>query len=135
MLRGSCLCRAVQFQVTGPVHDVHHCHCSMCRKAHGAAFSTFARLTAGDFRVVAGADQIRPYRSSVPIERTFCATCGARLTVRFDGMPGTVWVSLATFDDDPGVRPDTHMFVGSKAPWDEISDGLPQYREYGPMGD
>jgi hypothetical protein len=121
--------------MTGPVHDVHHCHCSICRKAHGAAFSTFARLSAADFRIVAGADQVKSYRSSAPIERTFCATCGARLTIRFDGMPQTVWASLATFDDDPGVRPDAHMFVASKAPWDEINDELPKYPQYGPMGD
>jgi hypothetical protein len=68
MLRGSCLCGGVRYEVTGPVHDVHHCHCSMCRKAHGAAFSTFARLTAGDFRVVAGAADVRAYRSSAPLE-------------------------------------------------------------------
>ncbi|TMA48865.1 MAG: GFA family protein [Deltaproteobacteria bacterium] len=59
----------------------------MCRKSHGAAFSTFARLTAGDFRVVGGREHVRAYRSSPPIERTFCDTCGARLTVRFEGMP------------------------------------------------
>jgi hypothetical protein len=106
----------------------------MCRKSHGAAFSTFARLTAGDFRVVAGAEQMRSYRSSPPIERTFCAACGARLTVRFDGMPDAIWVSVATLDDDPGVRPGVHMFVGSKADWDEINDGLPQFPEYGPIG-
>ena len=134
MLEGSCLCGAVRYQVTGPIHDVHHCHCSMCRRAHGAAYSTFARLTASELRIVAGADQIRSYRSSAPIERTFCATCGTRLTVRFDGMPDAVWVSHATFDGDPGVRPGAHMFVASKADWEEISDALPQYREYGPMG-
>ena len=134
MLQGSCLCGAVRYEVTGPVHDVHHCHCSMCRRAHGAAYSTFARLTASELRIVAGAVHIRSYRSSAPIERTFCATCGTRLTVRFDGMPDTVWVSHTTFDQDPGIRPGVHMFVGSKADWDEISDALPQYREYGPMG-
>jgi hypothetical protein len=134
MLEGSCLCGAVRYEVTGVVHDVHHCHCSMCRRAHGAAFSTFARLTASEFRVVTGADQIRRYRSSAPIERSFCGVCGTRLTVRFEGMPDTVWVSHTTFDGDPGLRPGVHMFVGSKADWDEIADGLPQYREYGPMG-
>ncbi len=134
MLRGSCLCGAVRYEVTGAVHDVHHCHCSICRKAHGAAFSTFARLTAGDFRFVAGEDLVRGYRSSPPLERTFCGTCGARLTIRFDGMPDAVWVSLATIDDAAGVRPDSHMFVASKADWVEISDALPQYPTYGPMG-
>jgi hypothetical protein len=135
MLRGSCLCGAVRYEVAGPVRDVHHCHCSMCRKAHGAAFSTFARVGAGAFRVVAGVERVRGHRSSPPIERTFCDACGARLTLRFDGMPDTVWVSLATFDDDPGVRPREHLFVASKAPWHEISDGLRQHAEYGPLAD
>jgi hypothetical protein len=133
MLRGSCLCGAVRYEATGAVHDVHNCHCSMCRRAHGAAYSTFARLTASEFRIVQGAEHVRAYRSSAPIERTFCDTCGARLTVRFDGMPHAVWVSAGTLDADAGVRPDAHMFVASKAPWVEISDGLPQYPEYGPM--
>ena len=134
MLRGSCLCRAVRYEIAGAVHDVHHCHCSMCRKAHGTAFSTFARITADDFRLVDGEEQVRRYRSSPPIERTFCATCGARLTVRFDGMPDAVWVSVGTMDDDPAVRAGAHVFVGSKAAWEDITDGLPQFGEFGPMG-
>ena len=133
MLRGSCLCGAVRYEVTGSVHDVHHCHCSMCRRSHGTAYSTFARLTASDFRFAAGADHVRVYRSSPQIERTFCDTCGGRLTIRFDGMPDAVWVSMGTLDDDPGIRAGSHMFVASKAPWEEISDALPQYREYGPI--
>ena len=135
MLKGSCLCGAVRYEVSGPVHDIHHCHCSMCRKSHGTAFSTFARLKTADFRYGAGEEHVRAYRSSAPIERTFCDTCGERLTVRFDGMPDTVWVSVGTLEGDPGVRARSHMFVASKAPWDEISDEVPQYPEYGPFGD
>jgi hypothetical protein len=105
----------------------------MCRRSHGTAYSTFARLTASDFRFAAGADHVRAYRSSPQIERTFCDTCGGRLTVRFDGMPDAVWVSMGTLDDDPGIRAGSHMFVASKAPWEEISDALPQYPEYGPI--
>jgi hypothetical protein len=105
----------------------------MCRKAHGAPFSTFARFTASDVRVVAGSDHVRAYRSSAPIERTFCSTCGTRLTARFDGMPDTVWLSLGALEDDAGLRPGLHTFVASKAPWVEITDALPQFPEYGPM--
>jgi hypothetical protein len=105
----------------------------MCRKSHGTAFSTFARVNAAEFRYTAGADHVRAYRSSLPIERTFCDTCGGRLTVRFDGMPDTVWVSVGTLEGDPGVRAHSHMFVRSKAVWEEINDELPQYPEYGPF--
>lgn len=133
MLRGGCLCGTVRYEVAGPVHDVHHCHCGMCRKSHGGGFSTFARLNAADFRFVAGADQVHGYRSSPPMERGFCAVCGSRLTFRFDGMPEAVWVAVGTFDDDCGVRAESHAFVASKAPWDEITDDLKQYPEY-PFG-
>jgi hypothetical protein len=135
MLRGSCLCGAVRYEVAGPVHDVHHCHCGMCRKSHGGGFSTFGRVTAADFRFTAGEDQVRRFRSSPPMERSFCATCGSRLTFRFDEMPNVVWITLGTLDDDPGVQPDAHMFVASKASWDPITDALPQYPEYPPLGD
>jgi hypothetical protein len=50
-------------------------------------------------------------------------------------MPDSVWVTFGTLDDDAGVRPSVHMFVGSKAPWVEINDPLPQFPEYGPMGE
>jgi hypothetical protein len=129
-LRGSCLCGTVRYEVAGRVHDIHHCHCGMCRKSHGGAFATFARLDARDFRLVAGADQVRGYRSSAPMERGFCAVCGSRLTFRFDGMPEAVWIAVGTLDDDCGVRADSHAFVASKAPWDEITDDLKQYPEY-----
>jgi hypothetical protein len=117
------------------VHEAHNCHCSMCRKSHGAAYSTFVRLVADDLRIVAGAELLRAYRSSESIERAFCGGCGSPLTFRFAGMPDAVWVTLATFDDDPGVRPSAHIFVTSKAPWVEIAGDLPQYPEYGPLGD
>ena len=32
--------------------------------------------------------------------------------------------------DEPALKPTAHMFVGSKAPWYEILDDLPQHDEY-----
>ena len=55
---GSCLCGAVQFEVTLPVKANVHCHCSMCRKAHGAAFATFANAYPSGFRFTAGEAQV-----------------------------------------------------------------------------
>ena len=133
MLQGSCLCGKVRYEVDGPVADVHNCHCSMCRKSHGSAFSTFAQIAAGDFRFVDGRDLVRAYRSSPPIERSFCSVCGTRLTFRFDGMPEALWVSFASLDAAAGARPSAHIFATSKAPWFEINDDLPQFPEYGPV--
>ena len=133
MLRGSCLCGAVRYRLAAPLHEIHHCHCSRCRKAHGAAFSTFGRLDAKHFEVTSGADHVRRYRSSSAVERTFCATCGSNLTFHFDGLPDAVWIAVGTLDDDPGVRPSGHIFATSKASWVEITDELPQWPEYAPI--
>jgi hypothetical protein len=105
----------------------------MCRKAHGAAFSSFIQTDAEGFRYTGGAERVRRYQSSPPITRSFCGTCGANLTFAFAQMPNAIWVSAGTIDGDPGVRPTAHIFVTSRAPWFEITDDLHQYPEYPPF--
>jgi hypothetical protein len=134
MIRGSCLCARVRYEISGPLEEIHHCHCSRCRKAHGAASSTFAQVAGDSFRFVAGEDRVRRYRSSPPVERAFCGDCGSNLLFRFEGAPAAAWVAAGTFDDDPGMRPGAHIFVGSKAAWYAITDDLPQHAEYPPQG-
>jgi hypothetical protein len=99
----------------------------MCRKAHGAAFGTYAAGRAADFRIVSGEDRITRYRSSPGIVRTFCARCGSTLHGLSESKPEIVDIVLGALDDDPGIRPGCHIFVGSKAPWLEITDRLPQH--------
>jgi hypothetical protein len=127
MIRGSCLCGDVRFEIRGKLSDASHCHCSMCRKAHGAAFGTYASAKAAEFRFVSGENRITRYGSSAGIVRTFCARCGSTLPWLPESKPDVVDVALGVLDDDPGVRPACHIFVGSKAPWYEITDSLPQY--------
>ena len=132
MLRGSCLCKEVQFEIDGRLLRASHCHCSMCRKAHGAAFGSYGAVKADDFRVTSGAELITRYRSSPDVARTFCARCGSTLQFLRESKPEIVFVTLGVLDDDPGVRPASHIFVGSKAPWFEITDTLPQHAERPP---
>ena len=127
MIRASCLCGEVRFEIRGELSGASHCHCSMCRKAHGAAFGTYAAVKATDFRVTSGADRITRYRSSAGIVRTFCARCGSTLQWLRESKPEIVDVALGILDDDPGVRPASHIYVASKAPWHEITDRLPQH--------
>ena len=131
MISGSCLCRAIRFEAKQVVF-FGHCHCSMCRKAHGAAFATFAGIPAEDFRYLEGAELIQRYESSPGSHRAFCPVCGANAPVKSaDGR--MMYVPAGLFDDDPLVRPTLHMFVGSKAPWWEIDDKLLKYEEYPPQ--
>ena len=130
MIRASCVCGEVRFEVSGSLSGASHCHCSMCRKAHGAAFGTYAAARATDFRIVSGEDRITRYRSSGGVVRTFCARCGSTLQWLRESKPEIVDIALGVLDDDPGVRPAAHIYVASKAPWHEITDRLPQHATY-----
>lgn len=131
MLRGSCLCGSVRYEVRGAVGRVSHCHCSMCRKAHGAAFATYGRVERNDFVLTSGAADVASYSSSAGVTRTFCKQCGSNLQFISEKRPTTLSLALGTLDEDPKVQGSLHIFVDSKAPWFGITDDLPQHAERG----
>ena len=129
MISGTCLCGEVAWQFDGSVELINFCHCSMCRKVHGAPFGAFAHGNASEFRWLRGATSISRYQSSPNIFRCFCQVCGSSVPV----LEGTeVCIPAGGIDGDPGVRPSVHIFVGSKAPWYEITDALPQFDGFPP---
>jgi hypothetical protein len=129
MLAGSCLCGGVRYEITGALKGALNCHCSMCRKAHGAAFRSRAGVKAADFRWVQGEDLLTWYETSPGTQRGFCRVCGTKLLSRFDFDPSVYGLPLGALDEDPGVKPKRHVFVAYKAPWYEITDNLPQHEE------
>lgn len=130
MVRGRCLCGEVQFEAD-EIPLMTNCHCSMCRKAGGAAFGTFAHARPDQFRYRKGQDLITLYQSSPDSRRGFCRVCGSPIPVVQEGRMSVV-IPAGTLDDDPGVRPALHLFTGSKAPFWEIRDNLPQFDEWMP---
>jgi hypothetical protein len=130
MLSGSCLCGKVAYEVAGPIAEVHHCHCGICRKSHAAAFSTYAQAARSTLRFTRGEEGLGRYRSSPPCERTFCRDCGSNLLFSSDDFPDEVWFAIATLDGDHGLRPEVHVWVASKAPWHEIADDLPRFERF-----
>ena len=125
--RGSCLCGAVRFVLDGTPILARNCHCSRCRLGRSAAHAANVLAPLDAIRITEGADRIASYK--IPeaqfFTQTFCTTCGGK-TPRHDASRGLAVAALATFDDDPGIYPARHIFTGSKAPWFEITDGLPQ---------
>lgn len=130
VMEGSCLCGAVRYEITGAFKAVGNCHCLQCRKGNGAAFVTWGILDPQQFRWTAGTDALGMYETSPGCARCFCRNCGTPLASSHSGQVGEV--AFATVDGDPGVRPTEHIFVGSKAPWHEITDQLPQHAEWPP---
>lgn len=86
-------------------------------KGHGAAFATYRRVETGDFVLMSGADYLVLYQSSPEVTPTFCKHCESTLQLIYTDRPGSLWLALATLDDDSGVQAEQHIFVGSKAIW------------------
>ena len=131
MVRGSCFCGGIRFEAdTVPL--ITTCHCSKCRKSRGAAFSVTACIPLDSFRYLQGEELIQTYQPlGGGYSPFFCRVCGscAPMTVKERQL---VLVPAGLLDDDPGVRPALHMFVGSKAPWWEITDKAPQFEKWVP---
>ena len=135
LITGGCLCGAIRYHITKPLQFARNCHCTNCRKATGAAFATWAFVEADTFRWVQGEAQLGQYASSAEVNRTFCKLCGSTLQfVAKQESPDAFGLSLGSVDGDPGIRPLRHVMVGSKAPWFEITDLLPQSQEAAPGG-
>jgi hypothetical protein len=132
-ITGGCLCGGVRFEISEPFVWANHCHCSRCRKHSGAFGGTQARVPRAGFRLLAGEDLIRVYRPEGGRVKAFCAVCGSSLFGGEWPEGEEISVRLGAIDGDPGIRPQVHTFVDSKAPWEEIpEDGRPRYPEGAP---
>jgi len=129
MIRASCLCTNVTWELDGPFELMSHCHCSRCRKTHGTAFATYVAAPAAGFRLT-GQEHVARWESSPGFLRCFCRQCGS--VIPSDSADGRIFAPAGNFETDPGVRPLAHIFVASKAPWYEIRDGLPCFDAYPP---
>ena len=127
MISGRCECGQVAYQVDGEVHDFSHCHCSQCRRMHGAAYASFAGVPRAAFSYLPGKDAVSRYASSASHSRVFCPNCGSNIMVELTSEPDDVYLAMGTMDGELSLPPGYHIYVGSKASWHSISDDLPQY--------
>jgi hypothetical protein len=128
VLYGRCECRAVRYRVPDEFLYALNCHCSNCRASTGSAFKAFAGIERGKLEVLEGGDTLLVWGDDNG-NHTRCGICGSLLySVVRDGE--YVHVALGSLEDEPSIRPTEHIWVGSKAPWYEITDDLPQNQEY-----
>jgi hypothetical protein len=127
---GSCCCGRVRYRVQGPFGSFTHCHCTDCRKSHGAAFASYAGVERARFAYLRGENEIGDFTTESGTERSFCRHCGSSLTGTVKGEPDMIYVAAATLDTPLRQKPEHHIFIRSKVPWIELHDGLPQHREY-----
>ena len=126
-ITGRCLCEAIQFEVEGEGTSRSWCHCSLCRRAHGATPVAWVTFPRAGLRLLAGAP--RWFRSSAHARRGFCGDCGASLFFEDDREPDGVDVATAILDDPERFAPERHIWVGSGVAWARPCDRLPAHRE------
>lgn len=127
---GSCLCGEIRYQIGRFSGAIANCHCSMCRKFHGAAFSTIASVAKTDFRWLQGESLLQAYTATNGTTRKFCSRCGSSLIFESPlGSTDMVEISIGGLDSVVDIGPNAHIFVASKASWYQIQDDLPQFAE------
>jgi len=127
---GECFCGEVRYEVKGKLRDARSCHCSRCRKAFSSQASSYALVNSEEFKWIAGKELLTSYIGQHGFGLQFCSKCGSTLCGIFeDSIHG---VTLGCVNGDPNIEIGRHIYVGSKASWEVIPDGVVQYQEAAP---
>lgn len=119
---GKCLCGTLRFEIALPSLWCAHCHCTLCRRAHGAGFVTWLGVAADKFRVTAGEDGLIGFASSPGATRSFCGNCGSTLLFESSRWPGEVHVVVANIDTPIDRMPTKHANAADHAEWIPLFD-------------
>lgn len=127
-LQGQCSCGHVRFTVENTFEYAYFCHCSRCRIRTGSAFAAVAGIGIDKVQVTAGGDDLLIEGECSDGYGARCSRCHVFLFAAVRERQ-YMHVSLGVLEGTPNRLPDHHVYVGSKAPWFEITDELPQYDE------
>ncbi len=128
MIKGSCLCGKVAYEIVGKIGNIVHCHCKICRKAHGAAFSSVASVDDKNIKFQ-GKESLNFFESSKAKKRHFCSNCGTQLYAKKEGTKHII-LRLGSLDGTPNTKEKSHIWVSQKADWYTINSDLPEHQEY-----
>jgi len=130
LITGECFCGDVKYQIDGELRDARSCHCSRCRKAFSAQASAYALVNPQEFKWESGQDLLTSYAGAHDFGLQFCSQCGSTLCGIYKG--AIHGVSLGCVNGDPKIEIGRHIYVGSKAAWEVIPEGVNQFWENAP---
>lgn len=129
-ISGECFCGEVKYRIDGKLRDAQSCHCSRCRKVFSSQASAYAIVEAKEFQWVSGEKSLTSYVAKHGFGLQFCSKCGSTLSGVYKGV--VHGVTLGCVNGDPEIELGRHIYVGSKASWEVIAEGVPQYEESPP---
>jgi len=128
-LQGGCFCARVRYAIAAAPLGVAHCHCTICRRATGAPFVTWATVSSAAFQFITGTPAT--LHSTPSARRTFCADCGTALTFHSTARSDLLDVTLGSLDDPNALQPDEHIWTSSQVGWLHVDDDLPRHPQHG----
>ncbi len=132
LMTGSCVCKKVKFAVLSEITTLYQCHCSLCQKQTGTAAVTACFVDTEHFKWLSGEQEITSYAKESGYRSDFCRYCGAAVPNVFrSGVK--VWVPAGALDNSLSAEITHHIFVSSKAPWDNIGGDANQHMEFYPV--
>ena len=129
-ITGECFCAEIKYKIDGKLYDARSCHCSRCRKAFSSQASAYALVDAKDFHWVAGEKLLTSFVGKDGFGMQFCSKCGSTLCGIHNGV--VHGVALGCINGDPGIKLERHIYVGSKASWEVIPEGVPHFDQAPP---
>lgn len=127
-MRGRCLCGAVEFEVIGRVPHLYQCHCELCRKQSGAASNAATIVNADQLHWRSGAELIRTWVKATGFRSDFCSICGSPVPNLLREKP-YYWVPAGLLEEAADLKVVTHLYIGSKAPWEPEPTSGTQHHE------
>ena len=124
---GRCLREGIRFEVDEPTKWCAHCHCSLCRRAHGAGYVTWFGVDRDRFRITDGEGLLAWYQSTSEARRGFCSRCGSTLFFSSERWADEMHIALAHMVGPIDKEPQGHVFFDSKAEWVHVDDGVPRF--------
>lgn len=122
MITGECFCGESKYSIDGQLFDARSCHCSRCRKVFSAQASAYAQVESDQFTWLSGEQNLSHFASGNGFEIVFCSRCGSTLCGTYEGK--VHGVTLGCVNGDPEVEIGRHIFVGSKAAWEILPEGI-----------
>jgi len=128
-LTGSCLCGNVQFSISTPVKWCGHCHCTRCRRSHGAGFVTWVGIEKGNFSVTKGGNKIKWYHSSKKSQYGFCTNCGSSVLFKSTKWKNEIHITLGNNEENHNIVPTAHGYFDTHVDWAPFDDNLKKFTD------
>lgn len=126
---GSCACGTIAYSISKRPLAVLNCHCTLCRKINGSAFSTYASVLKSSFSITQGEDKLQRFAISENGAKHFCSRCGTPLFNQNQRYPGLCIIHYGSLDNPEPMAPTTNIYYDNRCPWVSALDQLTSFPE------